>query len=207
MNIIYLKDENSIADFAYQWTEEKIAEFGATSLYIPAGKTPVQLYLLFEKLRPSWLENKKLIQVDDILDGAEKGKFNKFFAEILKGYYKNIIIPSLHQPHQADLSILGLGPNGHIAFHEPHLPDNFEYGEVKLAAQTIKDLALADDTKGITYGVKMLLDTKAILLIIVGNSKKRILQNLKKGLKSPASLLLKHQDLTIICEESLNIRS
>ncbi|MBT7609628.1 MAG: hypothetical protein HN576_07720 [Bacteriovoracaceae bacterium] len=207
MNIIYLKDENSIADFAYQWTEEKIAEFGATSLYIPAGKTPVQLYLLFEKLRPSWLENKKLIQVDDILDGAEKGKFNKFFAEILKGYYKNIIIPSLHQPHQADLSILGLGPNGHIAFHEPHLPDNFEYGEVNLTGQTKKDLDLPDNTKGITYGATKFLRTKAILLIVVGENKKQILSKLLNGFKCPATLLLDHSDLTIVCEESLKSRS
>jgi 6-phosphogluconolactonase/glucosamine-6-phosphate isomerase/deaminase len=207
MNIIYLKDINAIAQFAFQWSDKKITEYQAKSFYLPAGNTPIPLYSLFEKMKPQWLNDKELIQIDDILTGPQKGKFNKFLLKHLPNYYKNITSPQLYRPHQGDLAILGLGANGHIAFHEPHLPDNFEYGEVKLAAQTIKDLALADDTKGITYGVKMLLDTKAILLIIVGNSKKRILQNLKKGLKSPASLLLKHQDLTIICEESLNIRS
>jgi 6-phosphogluconolactonase/glucosamine-6-phosphate isomerase/deaminase len=207
MNIIYLKDENAIATFAFEWAEKKIKEVDAKSLYLPAGNTPIPLYALFEKTRPKWLEGKKIIQVDDILDGVAKGRFNKFFADKLKSYYQNVIFPHLYQPHQADLTILGLGSNGHIAFHEPHLPDDFDYGEVKLASQTKKDLGLPDNTRGITYGAKRFLQSKAILLIVVGSNKKRILRKLIKGLKCPASLLLSHSDLTIVCEESLKSRS
>jgi 6-phosphogluconolactonase/glucosamine-6-phosphate isomerase/deaminase len=207
MDIIYLKDVNEIASFAYQWTEKKVSSVNAKSIYLPAGNTPIPLYMLFERMRPKWLDKIKLIQIDDILNTPAKGKFNKFFAEKLKFYYKNLISPVLYQSHQADLAILGLGPNGHIAFHEPHLPDDFDYGEVKLSAQTMKNLKLTKDAKGITYGANKFLQSKAILLIIVGENKKRILNKLIRGLKCPASLLLNHQDLTIICEESLKSRS
>lgn len=207
MNIIYLKDSKAIADYAFEWSEKKVSEYQADSFYLPAGNTPIPLYLLIERNKPKWLKDKTLVQIDDILTGPQKGIFNKFFQKHLPSYHKDIISPKLHHPLQADLAILGLGSNGHIAFHEPHLPDDFEYGEVKLASQTKKDLILSDDTKGITYGAKKLMESKAILLIIVGKSKKEILSKLKKGLKCPASLLLNHQDLTIICEESLHIRS
>ncbi len=208
MNIIYISDPEDLAKQAYNWCESKNTEYKAKSIYLPAGNTPIGLYRLLEGRRPTWMNDKKLIQVDEISTGKKAGLFNRFFAEHLPHYHEDIIAPELtgavegEQAHQAELCILGLGLNGHIAFHEPDLPRDFAFGEVELAAKTKSSLQLEHDARGISYGAGMFLKSKAILLMVVGESKKEIFAELLSGSTTPAGYLMEHPDLTILCEES-----
>jgi glucosamine-6-phosphate deaminase len=110
-----------------------------------------------------------------------------------------------------DLQLLGIGVNGHIGFNEPadelivdtHLTD--------LSKDTIKansryfDSADQVPTKAITMGIGSIMKAKKILLLASGQAKAEIMAKLLNNntitTKTPASLLMLHQDVTIIMDE------
>ena len=199
----FFKDKSSMAHDSLKWLKKKCEYRKIESAYIPAGSTPIPLFALIEKEKPNWLEDIKLIQVDDIPEGSDQNLFKEFLHNHLPSYKDNIISPSEKKFHQADVCILGLGENGHIAFHEPHIEDSFKFGLVALSDITLKNLNLPKDTKGLSYGAQAFLATQSILLLISGDSKKDIVEKLLAGRKSPAALLLEHKDITIFCDQSL----
>jgi glucosamine-6-phosphate deaminase len=143
------------------------------------------------------LRDLRLLQVDDVLTGRKQGLFAQFFREELPGW--EVVPPACEE--RGDLAILGLGTNGHVAFHEPGLPAGFCFGEVSLAEDTLARLHLEPGTKGITYGVGAFHDTKAILLVVRGENKQQALERLQKGDPAlPASGLLSHPDLTVLAD-------
>jgi 6-phosphogluconolactonase/glucosamine-6-phosphate isomerase/deaminase len=179
------------------WLEAKVERYGASSLFLPAGETPRTLYKQW-RLRPHrHLRNLSLLQVDDVLDGNSKGMFARFFQEELPDF-------NVHPPKEgtsAHLAILGLGTNGHLAFHEPHLPRDFTFGEVDLEEDTLRRLRLEPGTRGITYGIGAFLQCRAILLVVKGSSKRAAYEAfLSKSDSSPAASLWGHSDLTILTD-------
>ena len=68
--------------------------------------------------------------------------FEHFLRSTLPSFVEQIKWVSQRNFKQADAAILGLGLNGHIAFHEPELPETFSWGEVKLSEQTKKSLEM-----------------------------------------------------------------
>lgn len=102
----------------------------------------------------------------------------------------------------ADLGLLGLGLNGHVAFHEPGLPDNMEAACVRLSPETCKRLNLEPVTWGATYGVGAFKKCQSLLIMVFGESKAEVLSRLLNGDPSlPASFLLQHKDLTILADK------
>jgi len=109
----------------------------------------------------------------------------------------------------ADLAILGLGRNGHVAFNEPGSSGDGGARVVKLHRET---LAGADSlfhaapmpTSGMTLGLKELRASRQIAMLVTGGGKAAILKAIidqpPTGAR-PASLLLDHADLTIFCDE------
>ena len=101
----------------------------------------------------------------------------------------------------ADLALLGLGLNGHVAFHEPGLPENFFSGCVRLNSHTCQNLGVKNGAWGLTYGIGALKRAKAVLLMVRGLSKHEILgQLLKQNPALPATYLLKHANITILVD-------
>lgn len=178
------------------WLESRVKRYGAHSLFLPAGETPRPLYARWRASAPTYLRGMRLLQVDDVTTGSGKGVFARFFQEELPGFR---VEPPVRE-ESAELAILGLGTNGHVAFHEPGLPMTFSFGEVDLAQDTSARLKLEPGT-GITYGVGAFVKAKAILLVVRGESKREIFERLKKGDPSlPASGLLSHPDLTVLTD-------
>ena len=99
------------------------------------------------------------------------------------------------------MAILGLGQNGHVAFHEPSLNTNFFSGCLKLDLETTKRLGLEPETRVVSYGLNAFLKSKAILLIVRGETKKTIFtQVMQANCKLPAAFLLKHYDVTVVVD-------
>lgn len=185
---------------ASAWLSEKQKSYNASSIYVPAGETPKLIYRDWESKKPDLLKSLKMIQIDDVHTGAKKDLFKKFFYDELPSFADKIEYFDQGQT-QADLGILGLGMNGHVAFHEPGLPNSFYSGCVKLQEETIRNLELEDTTWGKTYGAGAFNRCKALLLIIKGTKKKSILlETLGNNSKIPASALLHHPDLTILAD-------
>lgn len=203
MKIETFNNYEELSHAASLWCQRKINQYQAESIFIPAGNTPKGLYKIWLSKKPDYLKDKKLIQIDDIFDGRKKDHFKSFFKENLSDYYHQLI-PVEEGPRKADLCILGLGENGHVAFHEPQIDQNFQWGIVNLSELTCRNLGVDFPTQGMSYGVGQFLKAKAILLMVVGPNKKEAYR-LMRGAKDtvPASYLLDHSDLTILVEKSI----
>lgn len=112
-----------------------------------------------------------------------------------------------------DIQVLGIGTDGHIAFNEPGASlDSLTHIET-LKESTIKDnsrfFASIDDVPryAITMGLKSIMNAREIVLIATGKAKAKVISELKKGIISndlPASILNKHNNVTIYVDEEAN---
>ena len=110
-----------------------------------------------------------------------------------------------------DLQLLGIGVNGHIGFNEPaeelivgtHLTDLTE--DTIKANSRFFDSADQVPTKAITMGIGSIMKAKKIMLLASGKGKAEIMAKLLNNnlvtTTNPASLLMLHQDVTIIMDE------
>lgn len=205
MNVqeIQFPTDEALAARAHAWCEAKITEFAARSLFVPAGNTPRPLYALWERERPAYLENLTLVQMDEVLGEGTPGRFRRFFETELPSYAGRILAPGDFQG-DVDLAILGLGRNGHVAFHEPGVPSSFEFGEVALTGSTCRQLGLKPPQRGITYGLGTFLRCRSILLIVAGSGKDDAWRGFQQGSSAvPAAQLRGHPDFTVLVQNSL----
>ena len=200
----YFGNPDDMVQKVNQWCEQNVEKYKAESLFLPAGKTPESIYQNWENEAPKWLEKLDLLQVDDVHTGAKKGMFQQFFKDHLPSFADRIKTPEQSGGECADLAILGLGKNGHVAFHEPGLAESFFYGVIDLSLKTREHLQLEDGTKGVTYGVGAFMQAKAILLIVTGQGKMGAFQKFQAGdTDIPAGFLAGHPDLTVLVDNQL----
>ncbi len=110
-----------------------------------------------------------------------------------------------------DLQVLGIGSNGHIAFNEPGTPFDAQTHVVELTESTIKDnsrlFARIEDVprRAFTMGPKNIMNAKKILILANGANKAKAVYGLVKGEVTeqlPASVLQRHPDCTLVCDEA-----
>jgi glucosamine-6-phosphate deaminase len=110
-----------------------------------------------------------------------------------------------------DLAILGLGPNGHIAFNEPGSAADSRTRVLDLTEESRNQSAAYWDgketipTQAMTMGVATLLEARRLVLIVTGASKAEILRDALEGPMTadvPASWLRLAADrLEVIVDE------
>ncbi|MFM9105295.1 MAG: glucosamine-6-phosphate deaminase [Chloroflexota bacterium] len=89
-----------------------------------------------------------------------------------------------------DLAVLGLGPNGHIAYNEPGSAPGSRTRTLELTPESIAQAqaywkpGVATPHRAITMGVGTLLESRRILLIVTGAAKSGIL---RRSLEEPMS--------------------
>ena len=112
--------------------------------------------------------------------------------------------------HVQDVQILGIGSNGHIGFNEPNTPFDSVTHVVDLTESTIKDnsrlFKSIDEVprQAFTMGIANIMESKKIVMVINGANKAKALFGLVKGEiteSMPASILQKHPDCTVFCDE------
>lgn len=107
----------------------------------------------------------------------------------------------------ADLLILGLGANGHVAYLEPGRSLAPRTSRVVLSTETRRGLA-AQGLKppprhALTMGIETILSARRVLLVAFGRSKARAVARALSGRvtpRCPASYLTLHPRLTIILD-------
>lgn len=200
MELVTIKTPDELVLASHKWCESRVKSVNAKSLYLPAGNTPTPLYKFWESTKPAYLTGKRLLQIDDVLTGPQQGVFRRYFEDNLPSYKPQLI--GIDQADEtADLAILGFGLNGHVAFHEPGLPEQFFSGCLKLSEESTKTLGLNETTWGLTYGLGAFMKTKAALLIVSGAKKKPMFERfLKEDRTFPAAFLKAHRDLTVLVD-------
>ena len=196
------KDENAWVEKAWTWIHQNIKP--GQRVFLPAGGTPTPLYRRFcQEASDPLLRSLRFVQIDEIMDGPQKGFFRHYFEKELAPFREQI--EWIERGDQAaDVAILGVGVNGHVAFHEPGLPRGFTSGCVRLSAETLGYLHLTRPTWGITYGVSAFQNAKKILVLAQGQAKQTILRRaLKQDHDLPISWILQHSDVTLISDFEL----
>jgi galactosamine-6-phosphate isomerase len=113
----------------------------------------------------------------------------------------------LDQHGPIDIAVLGLGINGHLGFTEPA-----EYLQpfahvAQLSSESLAHAMLAktdvQPTYGLTLGMADLIQSRHVLLLVSGGSKRDPLQRLLSGQITthfPASMLQVHNDAQLLCD-------
>jgi glucosamine-6-phosphate deaminase len=102
--------------------------------------------------------------------------------------------------------VLGIGPNGHLAFNEPGDPLDAPSRAVRLRRSTLAHLggarAIAPATGAMTLGLPCLLSAAHVLLIVLGENKAPAFSKMLLGPltpRLPASILRLHPRVTVLC--------
>lgn len=202
MHLAIGKDDNDWMRLAWTWIHEEITP--GSRVFVPAGGTPEPLYRRWTAEPTALLKSLRLVQIDEIISGPQKNHFREFFEKELPGFLSQM--EWIDRADQgADVAILGVGVNGHVAFHEPGLPRHFTSGCVRLSAETMGYLSLKEPTWGLTYGVGQFAKAKKILVLAKGPRKKHIIE---KGLREknlPVSWILEHPRATLISDFSVDV--
>ncbi|MBS1989001.1 MAG: glucosamine-6-phosphate deaminase [Cyanobacteria bacterium SZAS LIN-2] len=185
-------------------------------LGLPTGHTPLGVYRHLSKWsregQIDW-SNVRCFALDDYLETDEKHTFHYFLDEHLYSHTNlpaaNKFNPCMTDNYDAliaehgglDLTILGIGGNGHIAFNEPGTCARswthctWLNQSTRLANQdSFQDLASVP-TRGVTMGLATILESRWIVLMASGEKKKDIVERAFQGpvtVEVPASLLKQH---------------
>lgn len=110
-----------------------------------------------------------------------------------------------------DLQVLGLGPNGHIAFNEP---EEELYAGTHLTGLTDSTItanarffASKEDvpTQAVTMGIGSIMKAKKIVTLASGKGKHAVVEKMLSGritTQCPGTLLLAHADVTLIVDKA-----
>ncbi|MFL5756324.1 MAG: 6-phosphogluconolactonase [Chloroflexota bacterium] len=110
-----------------------------------------------------------------------------------------------------DVSVLGVGPSGHLGFNEPPSPPDAPTRVVELTAESRASSAtywrtgLEVPSHGITCGMDLLLGARRTLVVITGDKKRAIVRRMLSEPISPdvpASLLRSIEGVTLLVDRA-----
>ncbi len=181
--------------------------------FFPTGKSAEKLYA---RLRENsfWKKKFQLLQIDEFAQ-PEPIFFQTLLKQIIEPLELNFeaIQASWSEDEMAqhierviarpiDFCLLGLGPNGHIGFHEPGCGDeDFLGGRVHLSEQSFQRVQAAISPWALTFGAGSFLKAQKIIMIATGAEKEIIFQKFidsKADPEIPATLLKAHPDFTVL---------
>ncbi len=193
----------------------------------PTGRTPTIMYRYLVELtkarRIDW-SRVQCLALDDYLDTDEKYSFQTYLSKHL---YNPLKIPpdNCHNPRFTDgydalinrlggldLTLLGVGTNGHIAFNEPTTPRLswthcvWLTSSTRVAAQSSFGKLEDVPERGVTIGISTILASRKIILMAFGEEKRDILNQAFANVASsniPVSYLLLHKDVSLFTDLDL----
>jgi glucosamine-6-phosphate deaminase len=214
--ILSMEMAQAIAD---QLRDKPASNFG-----LPTGASPLGGYHLLAR----WSNEKKIdwskarcFALDDYLEAEERETFAYYLEENLY-QYTNLPKENKFNPRHndnyddviakaggLDLTVLGLGTNGHIAFNEPGTPRNswthctWLAESTRMANQTYFGPHEDVPRRAVTMGIETILSSKRIILIVSGKGKQETLEKALLGttnVQVPASFLSLHPHVTVLSD-------
>lgn len=219
MSLYEILSQQVADDVAHQLKRKPDSCFG-----LPTGKSPVKAYdYLSQRSASGELDWSKswCFALDDYLECDEDRTFQRYLETHL---YRSTNLPPEHRFNPRfcdayddliashgglDLTILGLGTNGHIAFNEPSTPFQSYTHSMWLTESTREaNKAYFEGSKsvpltGVTMGIATIMASKQIILLVIGEQKRGILNQALGGTVDtnvPASILCRHPNLKVLCD-------
>jgi glucosamine-6-phosphate deaminase len=219
VEINVLKDYNELSSTVAGIVATQIKEHPLSKLCLPTGSTPLGMYEDLVMLELDWRMvisfnlDVYLMNVDhpesyqsymkkNLFDSINIFPINCHFPFHPTDTFEDKITESMG----IDLCILGIGSNGHIAFNEPGSSFDSRTRVVNLSLQTIQDNSRFFDSaedvpkQAITMGLRTIMESKKIVLMVNGTNKLPILNVAMNGEVTetvPASILQQHDNVEV----------
>ncbi len=193
-------------------------------LGLPSGRSPLGCYQLLSRWtqegRLDW-SSVRCFALDDYLDAEETKTFASFLQENL---YKHTNLPlsqrfnpRFHDDYDGliagfgglDLTMIGIGRNGHIAFNEPGTPrlswTHCVWLEESTRQQNAGYFGSPDQVpkRAVTMGLDTIMQSRSLFLLVSGEYKRDVLKQTmcSQFTKNvPASCLPEHKNLTVLAD-------
>lgn len=235
MKTIVAFDYAEMSDIAAELVIQKVSKQPTATITLPTGNTPLgmfdRLVTAVEEKRVSF-EQCLLFEMDDYfripMDDERLlyhwlyrafieptkiplTRVHRFQTDSIAEQEVQRMTQLLEDAGGLDLAVIGLGPNGHIAYNEPHSQLDQPVQVVTLAAESRMSSIdyLADDapvpTHGITLGLATIIAAKQIIMLVSGERKANILQEMLTGPVSealPGTLLRDAPHVTLIADQA-----
>lgn len=240
MKIIKVKSYGELSRKVADFFTDEIRGNPKITIGFATGETPLGLYkelVKLYKLKKIDFSKVKSFNLDEYYPIRRKDK-NSFYNYMFKNLFDKVNINKRNinflngeskdfekecldyelriKNNPIDLQILGVGINGHIGFNEPGSKENSKTRLVNLSKETIRRNSrffkgsIKIPNKALTMGIKTILSSKKIILLIYGKDKKKAIKSLIKGKINsewPVSFLKNHKDLIVFVENSLLSKS
>lgn len=236
MDLILVDDYEALSRAGADWLAEAINAKPDAAIVAATGDTPMGMYIeLAQRHLRGVLDTSRLrvFQLDAYLGLAPDdpralfGWTRRSFIEPLGIAEANVVrlAGDAADPEQAcrvyeaaaravggfDISILGLGPNGHIGFNEPPSPPEARTRLVDLTPESIVSNARywggenQVPPQALTCGMDLLLAARCTLLLVSGARKHAILHRTLEGPQTPevpASYLQSASHVTVMADRA-----
>jgi glucosamine-6-phosphate deaminase len=193
-------------------------------LALAAGRTPTGAYRLLSRWSKDGALDWRAIRCFGLDEYWDAGVGRSLRQYLEANLYQNINLPArsrfnplfsndydglVEREGGLDLTLLGIGKNGHIAFNEPSTPLLSWTHCVYLAESTRQANAelfggsSRVPHRAVTMGIQTILASRKIILMVSGQEKRSILKRALSGPVDedvPASFLQLHQNLTVMTD-------
>jgi glucosamine-6-phosphate deaminase len=206
-----------MSEYTASIVAEEISNNPSLRIGLPTGSTPIGMYKNLIQFDLDW-SNVKTYNLDEY-EGISHSHPESYHMFMNKNLFLHVNLKkdNIHFPDDEydktisefgglDLTILGIGHNGHIAFNEPGTPLTSRTRKVDLTEETIKANSRffnnIDEVpkRAHTMGMKTIRESKRIILIANGPDKWDIVNKCFNGdvtKDRPASVLQMHPNIEV----------
>ena len=215
--ITLFEDYKTMSECVASVAAETIESNPNCKLGLPTGSTPIGMYKNLIQFDLDW-SNVKTFNLDEYenISHVHPESYHVYMRRNLF-LHVNLKEGNIHFPDNEydktikdegglDVTILGIGHNGHIAFNEPGSSLTSRTRKVKLTEETIQANSRFFKTidevpkRAFTMGMKTIRESKRIILIANGSDKWKILDECFNGNVTkdrPASILQVHPKIEV----------
>lgn len=227
MKFIYVKDYNELSDVASQIMVDELKNKSEINICLASGGSPELTYQMFvKKVKENNIESKDMyitkldewVGIDSTSDlSCEKYLRDNLVDPLNLSDHFISFLPDGNPEDEVrkvnkcldirpiDLCILGLGKNGHLGLNEPntYLHPSAHIAELSEKTKTHPMIFNKNSniTQGMSIGMKDILDSKHVLLLVSGTDKEEIYDGFMKQevtTNLPATFLWLHDNVTVI---------
>lgn len=215
--ITLFENYDQMSEYTASIVAEEISNNPNIRIGLPTGSTPIGMYKNLIQFDLDW-SNVKTYNLDEY-EGISHSHPESYHMFMNKNLFLHVNLKkdNIHFPDDEydntisefgglDLTILGIGHNGHIAFNEPGTPLTSRTRKVDLSEETIKANSRFFNSidevpkRAHTMGMKTIRESKRIILIANGPDKWDIVNKCFNGdvtKDRPASVLQMHPNIEV----------
>lgn len=235
MHIVVCKDYEEMSRRAAEIVAEQVKKRPDGLISFPGGDTPLGMVHVFADMVNEGkvdISRTHYVSLDEWvgLSGEDEGSCGLFnqqnllshlqhpFAgtHIINGAAEDIeservaLNDYISQYGPLDVSVLGIGMNGHLGFNENGVDFDLDAHIIPLSETTLKVMTKYfgekfHPTHGISQGIRQIMAAKTVILIVNGAHKAEILKKAVHGPVTnevPASVLQNHPNCYVVADEA-----